>query len=165
MDLCFVLQKVLVLTKYWNDPEKTAKAIDDSGWIASGDIATLDPEGYFQIVGRIKDMLIRGGENIFPREIEDFLYTHPAIDQIEVIGVPDPVYGEEVCAWIKLREGKAVTADQIRKFCNGKIAHFKIPKYIRFVNEFPMTITGKVQKFMMRDIMAKELEEEGSVAS
>ena len=154
-----------VMPKYWNDPEKTAKAIDDSGWIASGDIATLDPEGYFQIVGRIKDMLIRGGENIFPREIEDFLYTHPAIDQIEVIGVPDPVYGEEVCAWIKLREGKAVTADQIRKFCNGKIAHFKIPKYIRFVNEFPMTITGKVQKFMMRDIMAKELEEEGSVAS
>jgi fatty-acyl-CoA synthase len=154
-----------VMPKYWNDPEKTAKAIDDGRWIASGDIATLDSEGYFQIVGRIKDMLIRGGENIFPREIEDFLYTHPAIDQIEVIGLPDPVYGEEVCAWIKLREGQSVTAEQIREFCKGKIAHFKMPKYIRFVDEFPMTITGKVQKFVMRDIMAKELEADSCVAS
>ncbi len=146
-----------VMPKYWNDPEKTAKAIDEAHWIASGDIATLDEEGYFQIVGRIKDMLIRGGENIFPREIEDFLYTHPAIEQVEVIGVPDAKYGEEVCAWIKLRDDHSASDDEIRDFCKGNIAHFKIPRYIRFVEEFPMTITGKVQKFVMRDIMANEL--------
>ncbi len=146
-----------VMPKYWNDPEKTAKAIDEARWIASGDIATMDEEGYFQIVGRIKDMLIRGGENIFPREIEDFLYTHPAIEQVEVIGVPDKKYGEEVCAWIKLHEGQKVSEKEIREFCKGEIAHFKIPKYIKFVNEYPMTITGKVQKFVMRDMMAEEL--------
>jgi fatty-acyl-CoA synthase len=146
-----------VMPKYWNDPEKTAKAIDSAHWIASGDIATIDDEGYFQIVGRIKDMLIRGGENIFPREIEDFLYTHPAIEQVEVIGVPDEKYGEEVCAWIKLREGHSATAEDIRSFCKGQIAHFKVPRYIRFVDDYPMTITGKVQKFIMREQMAKEL--------
>lgn len=146
-----------VMPKYWNDPERTASAIDEARWIASGDIAVVDDEGYFQIVGRVKDMLIRGGENIFPREIEDFLYTHPAIEQVEVIGVPDPKYGEEVCAWIKLREGRTATAEEIRDFCRGKIAHFKIPRYIRFVEEFPMTITGKVKKFEMRRIMAEEL--------
>ena len=149
-----------VMPKYWNDPEKTASAIDEARWIASGDIAVLDDEGYFQIVGRIKDMLIRGGENIFPREIEDFLYTHPAIEQVEVIGAPDEKYGEEVCAWIKLRDGQSVTAEEIRAFCEGQIAHFKIPRYIRFVEEYPMTITGKVQKFVMREIMARELAEE-----
>jgi fatty-acyl-CoA synthase len=148
-----------VMPKYWNDPEKTARAIDEARWIASGDVAVLDDEGYFQIVGRIKDMLIRGGENIFPREIEDFLYTHPAIEQVEVIGAPDEKYGEEVCAWIKLHEGKSVTAEEIREFCRGKVAHFKIPRYIQFVDEYPMTITGKVQKFVMREIMAKELAE------
>ena len=146
-----------VMPKYWNDPEKTAKAIDEARWIASGDVAVLDDEGYFQIVGRIKDMLIRGGENIFPREIEDFLYTHPAIEEVEVIGVPDEKYGEEVCAWIKLRAGKTATAEEIRAFCEGKIAHFKIPRYIRFVDSYPMTITGKVQKYIMREQMAKEL--------
>ncbi len=146
-----------VMPKYWNDPARTAEAIDEVGWIASGDIAVVDDEGYFQIVGRIKDMLIRGGENIFPREIEDFLYTHPAVEQVEVIGVPDEKYGEEICAWIKLREGHSTTADDIRAFCKGQIAHFKIPRYIRFVDSFPMTITGKVQKFVMRDQMAKEL--------
>ena len=146
-----------VMPKYWNDPEKTVKAIDEARWIASGDIATLDDEGYIQIVGRSKDMLIRGGENIFPREIEDFLYTHPAIEQVEVIGVPDAKFGEEVCAWIKLREGQSASDSEIRDFCKGNIAHFKIPRYIRFVEEFPMTITGKVQKFVMRDIMATEL--------
>ncbi len=145
-----------VMPKYWNDPEKSAKAIDEARWIASGDVAVMDDEGYFQIVGRIKDMLIRGGENIFPREIEDFLYTHPAIEQVEVIGAPDEKYGEEVCAWIKLREGQSATAEEIREFCRGKIAHFKIPRYIRFVEEYPMTITGKVQKFAMREVMAKE---------
>ncbi len=146
-----------VMPKYWNDPEKTAKAIDEARWIASGDIAVVDDAGYFQIVGRIKDMLIRGGENIFPREIEDFLYTHSAIEQVEVIGAPDEKYGEEVCAWIKLREGHSATADQIRDFCKGNIAHFKIPRYIKFVDSYPMTITGKVQKFIMREQMAKEL--------
>ncbi len=146
-----------VMPKYWNDPEKTADAIDEARWIASGDIAVVDAEGYVRIVGRSKDMLIRGGENIFPREIEDFLYTHPAVEQVEVIGVPDETYGEEVCAWIRLREGQAATAGDIRDFCKGRIAHFKIPRYIRFVDEFPMTITGKVQKFEMRRIMADDL--------
>jgi fatty-acyl-CoA synthase len=146
-----------VMPKYWNDPERTAKTIDEARWIASGDIAVADDAGYFQIVGRLKDMLIRGGENIFPREIEDFLYTNPKIEQVEVIGVPDPKYGEEVCAWIKLREGEQATADEIRAFCKGKIAHFKIPKFIKFVEEFPLTITGKVQKFVMRERMAAEL--------
>ncbi|MDH3665762.1 MAG: AMP-binding protein [Paracoccaceae bacterium] len=146
-----------VMPKYWNDPDRTAKAIDEARWIASGDVAVVDDAGYFQIVGRIKDMLIRGGENIFPREIEDFLYTHPKIEQAEVIGVPDPKYGEEICAWIKLREGEETTDDEIRNFCKGQIAHFKIPKIIRFVDEFPMTITGKVQKFVMREQMASEL--------
>ena len=147
-----------VMPKYWNDPEKTASAIDEARWIASGDIAVVDDDGYFQIVGWIKDMLIRGGENIFPREIEDFLYTHPAIEQVEVIGAPDEKYGEEVCAWIKLHEGQRVTKEGIRDFCQGKIAHFKVPRYIKFVDEFPMTITGKVQKFVMREQMSRELD-------
>ncbi len=146
-----------VMPKYWNDPDKTAEAIDEARWIASGDIAVVDEKGYFQIVGRSKDMLIRGGENIFPREIEDFLYTHPGVEQVEVIGAPDEKYGEEVCAWIKLREGHSATEEEIRDFCRGKIAHFKIPRYVRFVEDFPMTITGKVQKFEMRRIMAEEL--------
>jgi fatty-acyl-CoA synthase len=148
-----------VMPKYWNDPEKTADAIDEARWIASGDIATVDDQGYFEIVGRSKDMLIRGGENIFPREIEDFLYSNPKIEQVEVIGVPDPKYGEEVCAWIKLRADEAATDEEIRAYCKGKIAHFKIPKIIRFVDAFPMTITGKVQKFVMREKMAAELAE------
>jgi len=146
-----------VMPKYWNDPERTAKAIDEARWIASGDIAVVDEAGYFQIVGRIKDMLIRGGENIFPREIEEFLYTHPKIEEAEVVGVPDPKYGEEVCAWIKLRKGESATEDEIRAFCEGKIAHFKIPRYIKFVEAFPMTVTGKVQKYIMREAMAEEL--------
>lgn len=148
-----------VMPKYWNDTERTASSIDEARWIASGDIAVVDHEGYFQIVGRIKDMLIRGGENIFPREIEDFLYTHPKIEQVEVVGVPDPKYGEEVCAWIRLHKDQKSTEDEIRNFCKGKISHFKIPRYIRFVDEFPMTVTGKVQKFVMREIMARELAE------
>ncbi|MCP4317705.1 MAG: AMP-binding protein [Hyphomicrobiales bacterium] len=146
-----------VMPEYWNDPERTAAAIDRAHWIASGDIATLDEEGYCQIVGRIKDMLIRGGENIYPREIEEFLYQHPKIDQVEVIGVPDPKYGEEVCAWIKLREGESATEEEILAFCKGNIAHFKIPRYIRFVDSYPMTVTGKVQKYLMREQMAEEL--------
>ena len=140
-----------VMPAYWGDPERTASTIDDAGWLHSGDIAELDEEGYCQIVGRMKDMLIRGGENIFPREIEEFLFEHPAVEQAEVIGVPDPKYGEEICAWIKLREGAAATEEEIREFCHDRIAHFKIPRYILFVDEFPMTITGKVQKFKMRE--------------
>ena len=154
-----------VMPGYWNDPERTRKAIDEARWIASGDIATLDAEGYCQIVGRLKDMLIRGGENIFPREIEEFLYTNPKIEQVEVIGVPDDRYGEEVCAWIRLRPGETADADEIRDFCKDRIAHFKIPRYIRFVEEFPMTVTGKVQKYVMRKQMADELKETGSKAS
>ncbi len=146
-----------VMPGYWNDPERTAKAIDEAHWIASGDIATIDEEGYCEIVGRTKDMLIRGGENIYPREIEEFLYTHPKVEQAEVIGVPDEKYGEQVCAWIKLRESETATADEIRAFCKGKIAHFKIPYHVKFVDEFPMTVTGKVQKYIMRDLMAEEL--------
>ncbi|MEQ8194646.1 MAG: AMP-binding protein [Rhodospirillales bacterium] len=146
-----------VMPGYWNDPEKTAKAINEAGWIYSGDIAALDEEGYCRIVGRVKDMVIRGGENIFPREIEEFLYQHSKIDEVEVFGVPDPKLGEEVCAWIKLKEGERASAEEIRDFCRDKIAHFKIPRYIKFVTEFPMTVTGKVQKFKMRESMSEEL--------
>ena len=146
-----------LMPKYWNDPERTGMAIDETRWIASGDIAVMDEAGYFQIVGRIKDMLIRGGENIFPREIEEFLYSHPGIEEAEVFGVPDPKYGEEVCAWIKLKPGASATAEEIRGFCEGRIAHFKVPRYIKFVDDFPMTVTGKVQKYVMREAMAEEL--------
>lgn len=146
-----------VMPGYWNDPERTRQTIDDAHWIASGDIASIDDEGYCRIVGRVKDMLIRGGENIYPREIEEFLYTHPKIDEVEVIGVPDRKYGEEVCAWIKLHPGEHATEDEIRSYCEGRIAHFKIPRYIKFVDSFPMTVTGKVQKFVMREQMEKEL--------
>jgi len=146
-----------VMPGYWNDPEKTAEAIDAAHWIRSGDIATLDGDGYCNIVGRLKDMLIRGGENIFPREIEEFLFTHPKVEDVQVIGVPDPKYGEEVCAWVKLRPGETASAEEIRAYCEGKLAHFKIPRYIKFVESFPMTVTGKVQKFVMRRMMAEEL--------
>lgn len=145
-----------VMPKYWNAPEKTAQTIDSARWIASGDIATIDAEGYCRIVGRIKDMLIRGGENIYPREIEEFLYTHPKIEEVEVIGVPDVKFGEEICAWIKLHKGQTATAEEIQDFCKGRISHFKIPRFIRFVTDFPMTVTGKVQKYKMREIMEQE---------
>jgi fatty-acyl-CoA synthase len=146
-----------VMPGYWNDPEKTADAIDSARWIKSGDLALIDDEGYCQIVGRLKDMIIRGGENIFPREIEEFLFQHPKIADVQVIGVPDPKYGEELCAWIKLHEGETASEDEIRDFCQGQIAHFKIPRYIKFVDDFPLTVTGKVQKFKMREIAAVEL--------
>jgi fatty-acyl-CoA synthase len=146
-----------VMPGYWNDEQRTAQAIDSARWIASGDIASIDDDGYCQILGRVKDMLIRGGENIYPREVEEFLYTHPKVEEVEIIGVPDAKYGEEVCAWIKLREGEQATADEIRDFCSGRIAHFKVPKYVKFVESFPMTVTGKVQKFVMRELMEKEL--------
>ncbi|CAN5279495.1 AMP-binding protein [soil metagenome] len=140
-----------VMKGYWNDEEKTAEAIDDGGWMHTGDLATMDADGYVNIVGRLKDMVIRGGENVYPREIEEFLYRHPKIQDVQVIGVPDPKYGEEICAWIKLHAGQSATPEEIREFCKGQIAHYKIPRYIDFVPEFPMTITGKIQKFVMRE--------------
>ena len=146
-----------VMKGYWNDAEKTAEAIDEAGWMHTGDLATMDEQGYVNIVGRLKDMVIRGGENVYPREIEEFLYRHPKIQDVQVIGVPDPRYGEEICAWIKLHDGKTATAEEIREFCKGEIAHYKIPRYIEFVPEFPMTITGKIQKFVMREETIKKL--------
>ncbi|TMJ24146.1 MAG: AMP-binding protein [Alphaproteobacteria bacterium] len=140
-----------VMKGYWNDAEKTAEAIDEGGWMHTGDLATMDEEGYVNIVGRLKDMVIRGGENVYPREIEEFLYRHPKVQDVQVIGVPDPKYGEEICAWIKLRENQSATPEEIREFCKGQIAHYKIPRYIEFVGDFPMTITGKIQKFVMRE--------------
>ena len=140
-----------VMKGYWNDAEKTAEAVDAAGWMRTGDLATMDEQGYVNIVGRLKDMVIRGGENVYPREIEEFLYSHPKVQDVQVIGVPDARYGEEVCAWIKLRDGQTSTPEEIREFCKGQIAHYKIPRYVEFVDAFPMTITGKIQKFVMRD--------------
>lgn len=142
-----------VMNGYWADPERTAEAIDSEGWMHTGDMAAIDEQGYCSITGRIKDMIIRGGENIYPREIEDFLMSHPAIADAQVFGVPDNKYGEEVCAWIMLKSGKELQDDDILHYCNGRIARYKIPRYIRFVTEFPMTVTGKVQKFAMREAM------------
>jgi fatty-acyl-CoA synthase len=146
-----------VMRGYWADEEKTNDAIDAGGWMHTGDLATMDDGGYVNIVGRLKDMVIRGGENVYPREIEEFLYRHPKIQDVQVIGVPDRKYGEEVCAWVKLRAGATATEDEIRDFCKGQIAHYKIPRYIRFVDGFPMTVTGKVQKFAMREETMKAL--------
>lgn len=146
-----------VMLGYWNNEEATDKAIDSAGWMHTGDLATMDDEGYVAIVGRIKDMIIRGGENIYPREIEDFLYTHPAISDVQVIGVPDEKYGEEVMAWVKLADGQQLDADGLKEFCKGKIAHYKVPRYVKFVDEFPMTVTGKIQKFKMREEATHEL--------
>ena len=146
-----------VMRGYWNDPEHTSEAIDAAGWMHTGDLAILDEDGYGNIVGRIKDMVIRGGENVYPREIEEFLYQHPKVQDVQVIGVPDARYGEEICAWIRLREGVTATPEEILNFCSGQIAHNKIPRYIKFVDMFPMTVTGKVQKFAMRDQMIVEL--------
>ena len=146
-----------VMRGYWEDPERTRETIDEAGWMHSGDLATIDDEGYCNIVGRVKDMLIRGGENIYPREIEEFLFRHPKIQAAQVFGVPDPRLGEEVCAWIVLKPGQSATVDEIATFCRGEIAHYKVPHHIRFVPEFPVTATGKPQKFMMREIMMREL--------
>jgi fatty-acyl-CoA synthase len=146
-----------VMLGYWDDTERTAQAIDAAAWMHTGDLATMDAEGYCNIVGRIKDMVIRGGENVYPREIEEFLYGHPKIQDVQVFGIPDERYGEELCAWVKLRAGEALTADEVREFCREQIAHYKVPRHIRFVDEFPMTVTGKMQKFIMRDRMAAEL--------
>ncbi|MFA7280626.1 MAG: AMP-binding protein [Sterolibacterium sp.] len=146
-----------VMLGYWNDEEKTRGSIDAAGWMHTGDLATVDAEGYGNIVGRIKDMVIRGGENIYPREIEEFLYRHPKVLEVQIVGVPDHKYGEELCAWIILREGQAATQEEIQAFCKGQIAHYKIPRYIKFVASFPMTVTGKIQKFLIREQMRTEL--------
>jgi len=146
-----------VMLGYWDDEEKTREAIDAAGWMQTGDLATIDAEGYCNIVGRIKDMVIRGGENVYPREIEEFLYRHPKIQDVQVIGVPDTRYGEELCAWVRLRDGETATPEEIRTFCQGQIAHYKVPRYVKFVDSFPMTVTGKIQKFLMRQQMIEEL--------
>jgi len=146
-----------VMQGYWNDAERTAEAIDEDGWMHTGDLAVMAEDGYVNIVGRSKDMVIRGGENVYPREIEEFIYTHPDVEDVQVIGVPDERYGEELMAWIRLRPGATVEPEDIREFCKGRIAHFKIPRYVRFVDAYPMTVTGKVQKFKMREQAMEEL--------
>ena len=142
---------------YWDNPEATAGAIDAARYMHTGDIAVMDEDGYVNISGRIKDMVIRGGENIYPREIEEFLYTHPAIKDVQVIGVPDERFGEELCAWVIVHDGAALSAEDVQEFCHGKIARYKIPRYIRFVDGWPMTISGKVQKYKMREESVREL--------
>ena len=146
-----------VMLGYWGDEERTAETIDAAGWLHSGDLAIMDSDGCVEIVGRLKDMIIRGGENVYPREVEEFLYTHPAIQDVQVFGIPDEKYGEEICAWIKLKEGEVSDAGAIKDYCKDKITHFKVPRYIRLVDEYPMTVTGKVQKFKMRELMVEDL--------
>ena len=146
-----------VMLGYWNEPERTAEAIDAGRWMHTGDLAVIDAAGYLNIVGRIKDMVIRGGENVYPREVEEFLYTHPEIEDVQIVGVPDEKYGEELCAWVRLRPGSGLAEEDVRAFCVGKIAHYKVPRYVRFTEEFPMTVTGKVQKFKMRETSVAEL--------
>jgi fatty-acyl-CoA synthase len=147
-----------VMLGYWDDEAQTRVAIDAARWMHTGDLAVMDAEGYLNIAGRIKDMVIRGGENVYPREVEEFLYAHPAIEDVQVIGVPDSRYGEELCAWVKLRPDATLSLDELREFCSGQIAHFKIPRYLRITDEFPMTVTGKVQKFKMREVSIAELD-------
>jgi fatty-acyl-CoA synthase len=142
---------------YWNDGEATANAIDTARWMHSGDLAAMDDEGYIKIVGRIKDLIIRGGDNIYPREVEEFLYTHPAIEDAQVIGVPSETYGEEVMAWVKPRAGTRLEGAELTAFCRGKIATYKIPAYWKFVDSYPMTVTGKIQKYRMREISIEDL--------
>jgi fatty-acyl-CoA synthase len=154
----FLARGYVVMRSYWNDRERTAEAIDELGWMHTGDLATMDETGHVRIVGRIKDMIIRGGENVYPREIEEFLYTHPDIADVQVIGVPDERYGEELMAWVIARPGASPTEDAVKQFCRGQIAHYKIPRYVKFVDAFPMTVTGKVQKYKMRETAIEELE-------
>jgi len=154
----------LVMLGYWDDEAATAIAIDRAGWMHTGDLALMRDDGYVNIIGRIKDMVIRGGENIFPREIEEFLYRHPKIQDVQVVGVPDRKYGEELCAWVKLKDGETATPEEIKTFCRGEIATYKIPRYIRFTDAFPMTVTGKVRKIEMRETSIRELGLEGAAA-
>jgi fatty-acyl-CoA synthase len=154
-----------VMLGYWNEPEKTAEVIDEAGWMHTGDLATMDADGYFNIVGRIKDMVIRGGENVYPREIEEFLYTHPAIADVQVVGVPDEKYGEELCAWVRVRDGSAITEDEVRAYCLDKLARFKVPRYVLFTEEFPMTVTGKIQKYKLRKDSVERLGLQSAAAT
>ena len=149
-----------VMLGYWGDEEATSRAIDAAGWMHSGDLAVMEPDGYLRIVGRIKDMIIRGGENIYPREIEDFLYGLPEIAEVQVFGVPSERYGEEVAAWVRLRDGATVTEERLAAACRGRIATYKIPRHWKLVDSFPMTVTGKPQKFRMRELAVAELERE-----
>jgi fatty-acyl-CoA synthase len=142
---------------YWQDEERTRESIDRAGWMHTGDLATMDADGYLSIVGRIKDMVIRGGENIYPREVEEFLYTHPAVADVQVVGVPDARFGEELCAWVMVRPGSSLDEETVRAYCRERLAHFKVPRYVLFVEEFPMTVTGKVQKFKMREESMRQL--------
>ncbi len=146
-----------VMLGYWNNPQATQAAIDTARWMHTGDLATMDADGYVNIVGRLKDMVIRGGENIYPREVEEFLYTHPAVADVQVIGVPDAKYGEELMAWVKLKEGQSATGDELASYCRGQIATYKIPRYWKFTGEFPVTVTGKIQKYLMRQQAVEEL--------
>jgi fatty-acyl-CoA synthase len=146
-----------VMLGYWDEPAKTSEVLDRNGWMHTGDLAVIDDEGYCNIVGRIKDMVIRGGENLYPREIEEFLYRHPKIQDVQIFGVADDRYGEELCAWIRVRSGESLTAEEVHAFCQGQIAHNKIPRYVEFVDEFPMTVTGKIQKFLMREAVEQRL--------
>jgi len=149
-----------VMIGYWDEPERTADSIDEDGWMHSGDLATIDAEGYGNIVGRLKDMVIRGGENIYPREVEDYLYRHPAVEDVAVVGIPDEKMGEELCAWVRLKPGTEASADDMREFCRGQIAHYKVPRYVRIVDAFPTTVTGKVQKYLIREAMVADLGKE-----
>jgi fatty-acyl-CoA synthase len=153
-----------VMTGYWDDSERTAEAVDADGWMHTGDLATIDEHGYAKIVGRSKDMVIRGGENVYPREVEEFLYGHPAIADVQVIGVPDERYGEELMAWVVLRPGTTLDDAALRAYCRGTIAHYKVPRYVKFVDGFPMTVTGKVQKYKMREQAIEELDLARAVA-
>ncbi|MGI4800538.1 MAG: AMP-binding protein, partial [Janthinobacterium lividum] len=146
-----------VMLGYWGDPARTSQAIDAARWMHTGDLAVIDAEGFCNIVGRLKDVVIRGGENVYPREVEEFLYGHAAIEDVQVFGVPDARYGEELCAWVKLRPDSALSEQEVRAYCQGQIAHQKVPRYVRFVEAFPMTVTGKMQKFLMREAMEQEL--------
>jgi fatty-acyl-CoA synthase len=142
---------------YWQNPQATAEAIDPVGWMHTGDLAAMDAEGYVNIVGRLKDLILRGGENVYPREVEEFLYTHAAVEDVQVIGVPSERFGEEVMAWVKIKSGYAVTAAELEQFCRRQIAHYKIPRYWKFVSAFPMTVTGKIRKVEMRELAVEEL--------
>jgi fatty-acyl-CoA synthase len=153
----YLARGYVVMRGYWNEPDRTAEAIDPGRWMHSGDLATMDEQGYVRVVGRIKDMILRGGENVYPREIEEFLYSHPQIADVQVIGVPDERYGEQVMAWVVARDGAELTEAGLREFCQGQIAHYKIPRYVKFVDSFPMTVTGKVQKYKMRETAIEEL--------
>lgn len=158
----FLTRGYSVMLGYWGDPEKTRESIDENGWMHTGDLAVMDDQGYVNITGRLKDMIIRGGENIYPREVEDYLYTHPAVRDVQVFGIPDNKFGEEVCAWIQLKDGAHTDADAITNFCKGQIAHYKVPKHIRFVTDYPMTVTGKIQKFEMRNQMIADFKRDNS---